>query len=361
VCPLSGCSVRVNYDLPKPQPLLLIQGGSLDGRGFYFPEDADGVITIATGQTVLLACPGNTNNFSNTNIGIRTAFATCVSGTTFSFNLFPYDFSNFCRIYPFHTARYSDNSCNNDTNRHIEIGVEVESLFYKLMDVCFDDVLYTTLYVKATIVSGIAGFQREPKKQDFIPVKFFPGMSVETLYDRNRQRETISGLLGSTQLDDKYYLNRGHLAARADFVYGSQHRATFHYVNIAPQWQSFNGGNWEKLKSSVRDYVNKTKLDHEVYTGTYGVATLPNVNGVETELYLYVDVNNNKAIPVPKLFWKAVYDPKSQAGVVVVGINNPFVTNLQEEYLICEDVCSKISWLQWDQKTSRKDTYTVVK
>jgi hypothetical protein len=64
-----------------------------------------------------------------------------------------------------------------------------------------------------------------------------------------------------------------------------------------------------------------------VHSGTYGVATLPNVNGTETELYLYVNVNNNKGIPVPKFFWKAVCDPKSQAGVALVGINNPYVSN----------------------------------
>jgi hypothetical protein len=91
-----------------------------------------------------------------------------------------------------------------------------------------------------------------------------------------------------------------------------------------------------------------------VYTGTYGVATLPNVNGIETELYLYVDRNNNKAIPVPKFYWKAVYDPKSQAGVVFVGINNPYVSDPQGDYLICTDVCSKISWVNWDQKNIKK-------
>jgi hypothetical protein len=96
-----------------------------------------------------------------------------------------------------------------------------------------------------------------------------------------------------------------------------------------------------------------------VYTGTYGVATLPDVNGIETEFYLYVDSNNNnknnkKAIPVPKFFWKAVYDPKSEKGVVFVRINNPYVPNPQGDYLICNDVCSKISWLSWDQKNIKK-------
>jgi hypothetical protein len=73
VCPLSVCSIAINHDLPEPQPLLLIPGSSLEGHEFCLPECADGLVTLATGQTMLLACPGNTNGFSNTNIGLRTA------------------------------------------------------------------------------------------------------------------------------------------------------------------------------------------------------------------------------------------------------------------------------------------------
>ncbi|GFG35692.1 hypothetical protein Cfor_12773, partial [Coptotermes formosanus] len=172
---------------------------------------------------------------------------------------------------------------------------------------------------------------------------------------------TISTILGSAQLGDQYiaetsdyFLARGHHSAKADFVYGSQHRATFHFVNVSPQWQTFNGGNWEELEANVRAYADNKKLDLDVYTGTYGILTFPDVKGIETELYLYVDDNNNKAIPVPKFYWKAVYDPKSQAGVVFVGINNPYLSNPQGDYLICNDVCSRLSWLQWDQKNIEK-------
>jgi hypothetical protein len=188
-------------------------------------------------------------------------------------------------------------------------------------------------------------------------------MSVDNLYTQNTQRQTISGLLGSPQLGNQfivpstdYYLARGHLAANTDFVYGSQQRATFHFVNVARQWQTFNAGNWEALESSVRAYADKKELDLVVYTGTYGVATLPNVNGNETELYLYVDSNNNKAISVPKLYWKVVYDPESQGGVVFVGINNPYlnVSNPLGDCLICTDVCSNISWVNWDPQNIAK-------
>jgi hypothetical protein len=362
VCPLSGCSISVKNDLPGRQPLLLIPGGSKDGHGFYLPEGDDGIVRLATGQTMLLACPGNNNRFNNTNLGLTTAMATCESGTTFLVKRVPYNFSNFaCKSNSSHIARYSGSTCYDGTKRHIEVGFEVESDFYKLIDICFDDVLYTTLYAKATIVSGIAGYQKGFPRPSFIQDSFFPGMSVDNLYTRNTQRQTISGLLGSTLLGDEYihptndyYMARGHLSANADYVYGSQQRATFHFVNVAPQWQTFNGGNWESLESSVRAYADRRKLDLVVYTGTYGVATLPNCNETETELYLYVDSNNNKAIPVPKFYWKAVYDPKSQAGVVFVGINNPYVSDPQGDYLICTDVCSKISWVNWDQANIKK-------
>jgi hypothetical protein len=105
------------------------------------------------------------------------------------------------------------------------------------------------LYIKATIVSGISGFQKGFPRPSFVQDSFCPGMSVDNLYTTNTQRLMISGLLGSTQLGDQfidatsdYYLARGHLSTQADFVHGSQQRATSHFVNISPQWQKFNEG-----------------------------------------------------------------------------------------------------------------------
>jgi len=134
VCPLSGCSIRINNDVPEPEPLFLTPGGSKDGHGFYLPEGAAGIVTRATGQKILLACPGANNVFKNTNLGIKTA--TCDSGTTFFVNLVSYNFSNFAfKRYPIHVAGASNNTCYNGTKRHIEMGFEVESHFYKIIDI----------------------------------------------------------------------------------------------------------------------------------------------------------------------------------------------------------------------------------
>ncbi|KDR18788.1 hypothetical protein L798_06469, partial [Zootermopsis nevadensis] len=359
---IAGCSIGINSDLPEPQPLLLIPGGSKDGNGFFVPDDGDDIVTFGVGQDVLLACPGTNNYLAFAGFGTRIALATCSSGTTFYINSIPYSFSDFaCRSYPYHTARRSGSTCHDGTKSHIEIGFEVESDFYKTIDICFDDNVLNTLYSKFTLVSGIGGYQIGFPRPSFLEDDFYPGIPVDNLYTKNTQRQTISNILGSTQLGNTYisdttdyYLARGHYTAKADFVYGSQHRATFHFVNVAPQWQTFNGDNWNSLEMSVRTYADKNKLTLDVYTGTHGVLTLPDINGIEKELYLYVDNNNNNGIPVPKLFWKAVYNPKTQAGVVFVGVNNPYEPNPEENYVICTNVCSNISWLQWDEKNVKK-------
>lgn len=60
-------------------------------------------------------------------------------------------------------------------------------------------------------------------------------------------------------------------------------------------------------------------------------------------------------MPVPRMFWKVLYNPATHAGIAFVGLNNPY----QAEATIaadirCTDICGQITWLSWTQKDIKK-------
>lgn len=105
---------------------------------------------------------------------------------------------------------------------------------------------------------------------------FQSGLDPTNLYRRATQRITFTTLLGSQQLAEQYihltndyFLSKGHLVAKADFLHGAHQMATFWYINAAPQWQTFNGNNWNSLENDVRIFASRINKDLDCYTGTY--------------------------------------------------------------------------------------------
>ena len=145
--------------------------------------------------------------------------------------------------------------------------------------------------------------------------------------------------LFSQDLADKYvqdfnsglFLARGHLAPNADFLFYSWMDSSYHFINVAPQWQTFNGKNWFYLEDAVRTLAIGRQLDVVVYTGTHGVAQLEDVNGNMVDIHLY----NGNQLAVPRFFWKVIYDPVANAGVALLGVNNPHLTTIPEDYRLC--------------------------
>ena len=48
-------------------------------------------------------------------------------------------------------------------------------------------------------------------------------------------------------------LRQGHLSPDAGFIYNVEQDATYYFINVAPQFQSFNNGNWKILEMTTRD------------------------------------------------------------------------------------------------------------
>ncbi|XP_049955906.1 uncharacterized protein LOC126472612 [Schistocerca serialis cubense] len=323
--PRAGCSVDVNRSkMPSPQPLLLKPGGSKDVHGFVTP-DASGVISLSQNQQIIVACPGNIVQATKQ----PQAIASCVSGSTFSINGKSYNFTDLaCKSKPKPSERIPVQSCGNRGQyKVVQLGFQVGSDFYTLIDACFDNRSYSTVYDHFTMVAEIGGKQNDSSRPKLLRGTFFSNIDMEYYYNRTTQVNTDTSLLGLISV-------------------------TFFYMNSAPQWQTFNGGNWETMEKNVRSYAASNGTELEIYTGTHGITTLPSKTNYQTDLFLCIDGGNY--IPVPKLFWKIVYKAITKAAVVFLGVNNPYIKNPGSDYYICKNVCPNITWIKWKPKSQKK-------
>lgn len=352
----------MNKHLTSPQPLLLLHNNSTsDVDAFPLPIDNKGTVVFQAGEKIDIACPGGSNFVIVNGVNTKSKLeqAQCESGLKFKVFGVSAQFNTItCVSVPTGSARYTKKKCAG-TYREIEIGFNIDKRFIRHLSVCFDDKLRNSVYSHANLSSSIAGFQVGYPRPNFLEANYYNVTpdTVDGLYSRKNQRRTINRILGlsdtnSSIIQDNtdYYLSKGHYSAKADFVYGSQQTLTFYYVNTAPQWQTFNGGNWNTMEGDCRKFASKRNLDLIIYTGSYGISTLPNNQGVQKELYLWNRSNQQRGIPVPALFYRVVYDPKSKAGVAFIGLNNPYKKNVQED-IICRDVCDKINWVTWEKNS----------
>lgn len=68
------------------------------------------------------------------------------------------------------------------------------------------------------------------------------------------------------------------------------------------------------------------------------------------------DSNNNGLIPAPKIYYKVLVNRANDYGIVLIGVNNPYLTVAQitNGYTFCKDVSSQISWIKWDRTNIQK-------
>ncbi|XP_058838320.1 uncharacterized protein LOC131694004 [Topomyia yanbarensis] len=348
-----ACTVNINSQLPRPQPLILIPGTDQ----FRYPASDDRLLQLNAGETLELAC-GNGFNIAPSKNSI---IISCVIDSTFNFDSAMYQFSEFSCTRNFaSTARRTNRACERDAII-VEIGFDLGTRFPKILDVCHNEITFENHWVKHEFHRRHNGFQQGVPRPSWIQGNFYTGIPVNTLYTMNRQRETIATILNSQALADQLvqdlssgiYMARGHIAARADFIYGTQQNATFWFLNAAPQWQNFNDGNWARIEDSARSFVASRNIQVTVYGGTYGVHTQTDANGDEQPIFLDFDPNGTQRLPAPLLYYKILHDEVNKAGIVLIGVNDIHLTSLQhvqEQYVLCEDIGDKISWINWDRR-----------
>ena len=185
---------------------------------------------------------------------------------------------------------------------------------------------------------------------------YYTGIDMDTAYSQTGQTATVAKIVGSSTLaaqyidvGKSYYFARGHLAPDGDFIDAGSQDATYYFINVLPQWQSFNNGNWKALELATRNLASSRAHDFRTYTGGFGTLTLADVNNVQKSIYLYFDANNNGMVAAPKYYWKVVHDTASNTATAFVAINNPHLSSVSAGDIICPDVCSQVPWATWDR------------
>ncbi|XP_037814318.1 uncharacterized protein LOC119605348 [Lucilia sericata] len=344
----AGCSLSLRNDLKDPKMPLLIKPGT----NLFYPYDENGVINVDFNGAIELVC---TRGFATPDQPLLTiTFGYCISGQTFNITNSSMNLGTVaCTAWNDVTVANLSNSCNGGTTL-LDVGFQLAPMrFASVYQVCFNADYEVTRYVQHTLYKGANNYQNSPRPSKFLKAGFFGGEELDVIYMKQTQKVLLDRILGQDSAKyfngNDYYLSKGHLAAKADFVYASQQRTTFLYINTAPQWQSFNGGNWLAVENGLRQWVDTKKLDLLCWTGVYGVTSLAGEMMNDVELFLYEDNDKHFHLPIPKLFFRVVIEPISKLGVVLVGVNNPHVpiNIIKQSYVLCEDVSDKISYINW--------------
>lgn len=355
--PGQRCILNSRRDFGQPLPVIIRNGRLLE------PTDKYGNVEIDNGETLTLSCGESIVRHPNANKHFEVATVTCQGGDTFTNNDWitaPSSFLFFsCDIPPVYKSKRTNRTCHNN-NKIFEVGYPVRDDFYPIYETCFDEWRLTPLYSVYTQKPYNAQFQQHVERPYFVEDDAYRHLSVFKLFSPRgleaAVRKRVGGHAANDYITAESFLSRGHLAAKTDFVYAFGERASFHYVNCAPQWYGFNSGNWNTLEVDLRNRVHAAGYDTVMYTGTYGVMELLNSSGSTVDVHLYDDVNNNPLIPVPLYFYKVVYEPSSKRGTAFVGINNPFYSSVSREsvMIFCPDQCAnntQFSWLTWSPRT----------
>lgn len=349
-----GCLININKHLSNPQPLLIVP----EKNQFYLPQNKLGEILLQPNEQIELFC---SERFLFPASNLNTIIVSCIENDIVLHDKSPIDFKSIkCKSHAFHTARQTYQSCYNDSYL-IQIGFNLSNeRFLDIIDVCYNTALETTLYTHHIQMPQNIGFQRSVPRPHFIRGQFFKKTpQINKLFNKNKQKTIFEQTLGHNNIskylsEDKksLFLVRGHLTPKVDFLFGSQQRATFWLINAAPQWQSFNSGNWERIEHGVRQLIADRNIIANIYTGTYGILAFNDVAGESSPIFLSHDQHNNSVVPVPKLFYKIVLNLNLTSGVALIGVNNPFATSdeIEKDYVVCDDVADRLLWFKWDRK-----------
>merc|ERR1712002_190777 len=258
----------------------------------------------------------------------------------------------------------ADGRRRKDTLVRVSLGWQLGDSYIEQIHACVDTKFAGTLWTNHTVHGASIDFQdKDPVRPAFRvdtsgTNRFFPwttSTGLNSLYSKRKENSTVESELDGvktilegeaiieTSSSGTNYFAKGHLAPDAAFIYNVQQDATYYFVNVAPQFQSFNNGNWKALEMAVRKLASSLGRDLHVVTGTYDILQYPNSKKKMTDIFLEEE---QSLVPAPKYYWKLVRDPINDTAAVFIGLNNPHIKKAPRK--LCKDRCSEMSsWVKW--------------
>jgi len=314
-------------------------------------EDSRRMISMEGGKGIELACPGSRLRGREED-RLR---GVCISGDQFDVLGEKVGLSSLgCTKSPREVEKLTQLTCGAERKGIIlNIGFQIGDLFHPQITVCHNSMSESTFYTNHTIFgAGLRARSKEMRRPMFREGKeFFKTVSADRAYKQKSQKTMFSRIVGDGKSAQYYsgrggkFLARGHLAPDADFLYREWQEATYFYANAAPQWQSFNNGNWKAVEEAVRNYAKIRGVTLSIHTGTLGVLKLADDNRRYSEVWIAQETKTKKKkIPAPLYYWKIVTRQDTGNSIVFVGINNPYMQRVTRSKVFCPDISSSSGW-----------------
>lgn len=253
------CQININSNVARQHQPLFIRPGTTQ---FFHPLDRRGIIEMASNQQIELFCSGgfatpggiSGNSVTISCNGGNSATRMVLNGVFHNFHEFS------CRSWNTFVAqrRATTQRCFNQ-GIFVDVGFHVGTRFLQVYSSCHDPRTEENYYTEYSLTPASDGQERNVVRPSWSQGDFFPGKNVDTMHTRNNQRTAIGRIIGTAaagrmieQPDSDVFLSRGHMSAMTDFLTANEQRSTFLFINTAPQWQTFNGLNWNSVEISAR-------------------------------------------------------------------------------------------------------------
>lgn len=228
------------------------------------------------------------------------------------------------------------------------IGFEIPTqfnTFVPFIDLCFNAATSSTIFTMHKLFGTRCRTGRCSTKFKVDDPDTFAlvNQNLPTCYKTSNQKIRFPGTVTD---DAEKYFAQGHLVPDADGMNSLFSKATYYFLNVIPQWQKNNNGNWKNLvESTARSIADKYNIAH-VLTGVRD----------------YQNVNNQNCfcpggVNIPKWIYKVVLvQPEGKPipyGIVFVTLNEIRTVAPQPSEHPCSDNCDTTNWLQSTSDVNR--------